>query len=74
MIEDFVRFTKSNHTFEEKRLEQEKHWLFETLNQSLKDRFYQNPTIKKELQNQLELLSQKKTTPYEVASFLLNLN
>lgn len=73
MIEEFILFTQKNHSFEEKRLEQEKHWLFETLDQSIKERFYQNPMVKKELEKQLELLSQKKTTPYEVASFLLNL-
>jgi LAO/AO transport system kinase len=72
MIQDYVSITKSNLSFDDKRNNQEEYWLYETLNQALKDQFYQNEHVQKELKIQLEHLRQKKTTPYEVASLLFS--
>jgi LAO/AO transport system kinase len=54
-------------------LNQEQYWLYETLNNALKDQFYNNKKVQSALKKQLDLLIQKKTTPYEVASYLLSL-
>lgn len=60
MIQDYVSITKSNLSFDDKRNNQEEYWLYETLNQALKDQFYQNEHVQKELKIQLEHLRQKK--------------
>jgi LAO/AO transport system kinase len=72
MIQDYVSITKSNLSFDDKRNNQEEYWLYETLNQALKDQFYQNEYVQKELKIQLDRMRQKKTTPYEVASLLFS--
>jgi len=74
MLDSFTQLTNSNNSFILKRQNQEQFWLFETLNNALKDRFYNNPKVKKALKEQLALINQKKTTPYEVASYLLDLS
>lgn len=74
LIENYVQQTKANQFFERNRNNQEEFWLYDTINEQLKTQFYSNPTIKKALEMQLLLLAKKKTTPYEVASILLNLN
>ena len=73
LIFDYVKMTKSNGFFKEKRLSQEKFWLFDTINEQIKSQFYSDTRIKNALEEQLQLLAQKKTTPYEVASLLLSL-
>jgi len=73
MIEEFVSLTKSNLSFEKNRQNQEQYWLFETLNNALKDRFYNDKKVQLALKKQLKLLSKKETTPYEVVSLLLSI-
>lgn len=73
LIDSYIKKTKINKSFDQKRQEQEEFWLFDTINENLKSQFFSNSEIKKELRNQLLLLAKKKTTPYEVASFLLDL-
>ena len=74
LIHNFIQHTKNNNSFEIKRQKQEEFWLFDTLDEQLKFDFYSQPKIKTALKKQLILLQDKKTTPYEVASLLLNLN
>jgi len=73
LILDYVKTVKSNGFFNENRLNQEKFWLFDTINEELKSKFYNDKKIQESLAKQLPLLAQKKTTPYEVASLLLSL-
>ena len=73
LIKDYIKVTKSNQSFDKKREEQEQFWLFDTINEQLTSQFYNDKEIKIELEKQLLLLAQKKTTPYEVASILLDL-
>ncbi len=74
LIDSNVQQMKAQNFFDEKRSKQEEFWLFDSINQQLKSEFYSNPIVKEELKKQLLLLAKKKTTPYEVASILLNLN
>lgn len=73
MIEEFVSLTKSNLSFIKNRENQEQYWFFETLNNALKDRFYNDKKVQIALKKQLKLLSKKETTPYEVVSLLLSI-
>ena len=48
MIDDYIDFVKKSGYFEYKRQEQSKYWMFETINERLKEHFYRNPDIDKE--------------------------
>lgn len=74
LIMSYILQMKKNNLFDEKRNKQEEFWLFDTINEQLKSNFYANPKVKNELEKQLLLLANKKTTPYEVASILLGIN
>ncbi|MCK7591687.1 methylmalonyl Co-A mutase-associated GTPase MeaB [Subsaxibacter sp. CAU 1640] len=73
LIEDYLNHSQKNGFFEHKRHEQNKFWLLQTIEDRLKSDFYNNPTIKKELQQQLKLIEEGKTTPFAAAELLLNL-
>ena len=73
MIAEYLQLTKNNNYFTEKRNEQNKFWLLSTINQQLKDNFYNNPTINSELTKEIINLKNGKTTPFNAAKRLLNL-
>ncbi|PQJ78671.1 methylmalonyl Co-A mutase-associated GTPase MeaB [Polaribacter porphyrae] len=73
MINRYFNLTKENNYFNQKRNEQNKFWLLSTIEQQLKDNFYQNPKIKIALQEEILNLKNKKTTPFNAAKRLLNL-
>lgn len=73
MIANYISLTKDNNYFDKKRNEQNKFWLLSTINQQLKDNFYQNPTIKKALEKEILNLENGKTTPFNAAGRLLKL-
>ncbi len=45
MIDRYFEFVKANGYFERRRTEQEKYWMYETINENLKANFYQDPEI-----------------------------
>jgi len=45
MVADYIEFVKNNGYFEQKRSEQSKYWLYETIDESLKNSFYRNEKI-----------------------------
>ncbi|UAM98958.1 methylmalonyl Co-A mutase-associated GTPase MeaB [Polaribacter litorisediminis] len=73
MIARYIALTKENSYFDKKRNEQNKYWLLSTINQQLKDNFYQNPIIKLALQEEIQNLENLKTTPFKAAKKLLEL-
>ncbi len=73
MIMSYYDMTSKNKYFEFKRNEQNKYWLLQTINERLKSDFFNQPTIKKELEKQLQLIENNKTTPFVAADYLLNL-
>jgi len=73
LIEEFLSYVKYNGHFEKNRQEQNKYWLIQTINDHLRLRFYQDPEIKKALQEQLTAIENNKTTPFAAAEYLLNL-
>ncbi len=73
MIGEYLELTKNNNYFTEKRNEQNTYWLLSTINQQLKDNFYINPSISKELTKEIVNLKNGKTTPFNAAKRLLNL-
>ena len=73
IIQDYLELTKSTNYFEQQRKEQNKFWLLETINQQLKDNFYSNASIKKELASLLKKVNESKTSPFIAAKLLLDL-
>jgi LAO/AO transport system kinase len=72
IISDYISETSENGYFQQKRKEQNKFWLIQTIEQQLKSDFFGNPSVVKELKNQLKLLDTGKTTPFEAAAILLD--
>lgn len=45
MIEKYIRYTRANGYFDHKRTQQAKYWMYETINSSLLNSFYQSPDL-----------------------------
>lgn len=45
MVYAYMDFVKKNGYFEHRRAEQAKYWMYESINENLRNSFYQNPTI-----------------------------
>lgn len=73
LITEYLNQTKENNFFEEKRAEQNKYWLLQTIETSLKDNFYTNPEVKKKLPQILKAISKNKVTPFKGAQQLIDL-
>lgn len=71
IISEFISKARESDYFQQKRKEQNKFWLLQTIEATLKSDFYSSALVKKELEKQLQLLSENKTTPFEAAHFLL---
>ncbi|WP_194768390.1 methylmalonyl Co-A mutase-associated GTPase MeaB [Tamlana sp. I1] len=72
-ILDYVHITSENNYFSEKRHEQNKFWLLQTIEAQLKSEFFNKPVIQEALKIQLKLLETNKTTPFAAAEYLLKL-
>ncbi|OIQ30659.1 MAG: ATPase/protein kinase [Bacteroidetes bacterium MedPE-SWsnd-G2] len=73
LIEDYISITKANNYFFEHRNEQNKFWLLQTIEDRIKSNFYSKPIIKEELNRQIGLIAENKTTPFAAADYLLKL-
>ena len=62
---DYMTFTKANGFFDERRKSQAKYWMYETINEQLKQRFYQHPELKDDIAEY-----EKKVLSGEMNSFL----
>ena len=49
MVYEYVNFVKLNGYFDYRRNEQNKYWMYETINESLRNDFYNNPEISRML-------------------------
>ncbi|CAM1372928.1 methylmalonyl Co-A mutase-associated GTPase MeaB [Tenacibaculum xiamenense] len=74
MIDEYITDNKRELFFDKKRNNQNKFWLLETINQKLKDNFYNDPKIKELLNNEFSELEEGKTTPFSAASRLLEVS
>lgn len=63
MIHHFIDFVKKNGYFDEKRNEQSKFWMYESINERLKSDFYRNPEIEHLLSKlESDVLSSRKSS------------
>ena len=45
MVYEYIDFVKQNGFFEHRRAEQAKYWMYESINEQLRNGFYNNQTI-----------------------------
>lgn len=65
MVESYVTFVKNNQHFDVKRNSQSKYWMYESINEALKNNFYQNPEIQK-----LLTINENRVLSDEISSFI----
>ena len=72
MIYQYVEFVKDNGYFAYRRNEQSKYWMYETINEHLRDSFYQNARIEAMLADQENQVLQGNMTSFAAAQKLLD--
>ena len=73
LITAYISSCKQNKSFHIKRTQQSKYWLLQTIEQQLKDSFYNNPEVKKVLPQLLQTIENNKVSPFAAADQLLKL-
>ncbi len=71
IVSEFLALAKANRYFEEKRLEQNQYWMLETIDEQLKNRFYNDKTIASELEKNKKALQNNEISPFAAAQLLL---
>lgn len=72
MVYSYIDFVKKNGYFDYRRNEQAKYWMYETINEHLRDSFYNNPAIASMLIAQEQEVLQGKATSFSAAKKLLD--
>lgn len=72
MIYEYFDFVKANGYFEYRRNEQAKYWMYETINEHLRDSFYNNDLIKSMLAEKEDEVLSGKLTSFVAAKRLLD--
>lgn len=70
-ILESMAFTRHNGYFDMRRSEQSRYWMFETIDQSLKDSFYHDPRIQKLLEKHEKMVLSGEVTPFTPAKALM---
>ncbi len=70
-IMNFCRNTRDNGYFNQNRNQQSRFWMFETINEKLKQSFYRDPDIEPMLADMEERVIHAELSPFEAASRLL---
>ena len=71
MVYEYIDFVKANGYFDYRRNEQSKYWMYETINEHLRNSFYQNPVIEQLLQKGEEKVLRGEQTSFAAAGELL---
>lgn len=72
-IEEYFALVKGNGYYEHRRREQARYWMYESINESLKNNFYENPLIEKALSEYEEAVLSGKMESFIAAGRLLEL-
>ena len=72
MVYKYIDFVKDNGYFEYRRNEQSKYWMYETINEQLRDSFYHNPQIEAMLTGKEKQVLQGYLTSFVAAKNLLD--
>jgi len=71
MVFDYIDFVKKNGYFDHRRNEQAKYWMYESINEALRDNFYNNSTIASLLTCKENQVLNGEVTSFEAARQLL---
>lgn len=72
MVYQYIDFVKANGYFEYRRNEQSKYWMYESINEQLRDSFYHHPRIEAMLQGQEQKVLAGNLTSFIAAKELLD--
>ena len=70
-IKSYQELTKKNNYFFENRINQNKFWLRQMINESIQRNFYENSAVKKELLKQLKKIEKCETSVFEATQAIL---
>ncbi len=73
LIREYLETTTQNNYFDTNRVQQNKFWLIQTIEDRLKSNFYNSEKIKTELAKQLQLIETQKISPFIAAEYLLSI-
>ncbi|TYZ05809.1 methylmalonyl Co-A mutase-associated GTPase MeaB [Hymenobacter lutimineralis] len=73
VVEDYVRHTQQNGYFQQRRQEQNLHWLQETIRQGLEEQFYARPAVQAQLAAVRQLVLSGQRSAFAAAADLLEL-
>ena len=73
MVYEYIDFVKDNGYFDYRRNEQNKYWMYETINESLRNNFYNNELIQKSLQEYEQRVLRGEKTSFAAAHDLLDI-
>lgn len=71
LVIDYQRFTQDNNFFYDNRKEQSRYWLHETIDQSLKQKFYGTPSVLSRLKDIEQAVLEGKISSFKAAKELL---
>lgn len=72
MIGNYISYVKQNKYFELRRKQQAKYWMYETINEALRNSFYQQPTIKDQIKLYENDVLNDKISSFAAAKSLLD--
>lgn len=73
MVYEYIDFVKKNGYFDYRRNEQSKYWMYETINESLRNSFYNDATIEQRMTESEQKVLQGRQTSFAAANELLKL-
>ena len=73
MVYEYIDFVRANGYFQYRRNEQAKYWMYETINNPLRDRFYQNPAITAAIAEMEQQVLRGELTSFAAAARLLDM-
>ena len=73
MIGEYFSFVRDNGFFQIKRNEQAKYWMYETINQTIRDNFYNNSLIDSLLDKKEMMVLKGELTSFQAAKQLLDI-
>lgn len=73
MVFEYIDFVKKNGYFQYRRNEQAKYWMYESINESLRNSFYNNPEIASRLESTENRVLGGELTSFAAAKMLLDL-
>ena len=72
-IDEYLKHVKKNNYFQHRRNEQSKFWMYETINEQLRNNFYQNEKIKALMADSEEKVLREEISSFVAAKELLDL-